>query len=259
MSEMIEQLIQKMGLFDEPKIIEKTTELLRLLELRSTNVSSSINEYAKIVLCIDLAAQFLGILVDQVNSLKLSGLRKTQYANNKRMFEKLLDLNKEIGVNEVCTKLGVNELAKKANELLELYKSTIENETIDIDITHPQYPSMAVYQASKLNKKRMSKPKIMAISHLRPSQWTQLELRWDKMIATHYTATKDKTTKSPTTAEDGNNEDAYKKSTEIKKPKVPEVEDYEIWKRRMLEMSYLELKIMEQSRPSVVDKENIVE
>ncbi|XP_055854784.1 origin recognition complex subunit 6 [Episyrphus balteatus] len=256
MSQMIDQLVQKMGLIDEPKIIEKTTELLRLLDLRSTNISATINEYAKIILCIDLAAAFLGIPIDQENALKLSGLRKTPYANNKRMFEKLLDLNKQIGINEICTKLGINELAKKATELLEMYKQIVENEANDIDITHPQYPSMAVYQAGKLNQKRISKSKIMAISHLRPSQWTQLEQRWDKIVATHYTATKDKKIKSPPA--DGDKEaDTQKSTLEIKRPKVAEVEDYEIWKRRMLSMAHLEL--AHTKHKSSGDKENLVD
>lgn len=256
MAQMIDQLVQKMGLIDEPKIISKTTELLRLLDLRSTNVNTAINEYAKIVLCIDLAATFLGIPIDQENALKLSGLRKSQYANNKRMFEKLLDLNKQIGISEICTKLGINELAKKATELLELYKSIVENEANDIDITHPQYPSMAVYQASKLGQKRMSKQKIMAISHLRPSQWTLLEQRWDKFVATHYAQSKDKKVKSPSGG-DGNpkEETAQKSSQELKRPHVPEVEDYEVWKNRMLGMARLEL--AHNDSKSTSNKENV--
>ncbi|XP_055906002.1 origin recognition complex subunit 6 [Eupeodes corollae] len=254
MAEMIEQLIQKMGLIDEPKIMGKTTELLRLLELRSTNINASINEYGKIILCVDLAATFHGIPIDQENALKLSGLRKTHYANNKRMFEKLLDLNKQIGVNEICTKLGINELAKKATDLLELYKNIVENEANDIDITHPQYPAMAVYQASKLNQKRISKTKIMTISHLRPSQWSQLEQRWDKIIATHYTEKKDKKVKSPT-ADTEVEEKAQKSVVAIKRPKMTEVEDYEIWKNRMLAMSRLELAHREDK--TIDDKENL--
>lgn len=86
MAPLIQQIIQKMGLNNEPKVLgygkvledspntclqlpfpyRKTTELLRLLELRSTNVNATLNEYAKTVLCIDLAAVFLGIQFDQV-------------------------------------------------------------------------------------------------------------------------------------------------------------------------------------------------
>lgn len=48
-------------------IYRKTTELVRLLELRSTNVALQINEYGKIVLCADIAATLMGIAFDKVS------------------------------------------------------------------------------------------------------------------------------------------------------------------------------------------------
>lgn len=189
--------------------------------------------------------------------MKLSGLRKSHYVNNKRMIEKLLDLNKLVGVNDICIQLSLNEVKKKADELLELYRKVIAKEQNDIDDTHPQYAAMAVFMACKLCQKKVSKPKIMPFSNLRPTQWQQLEQRWEKLLATHYKNTMDNKLKTP---DDEENEEAKGKSSQNKQEYKKErlaVEDYEKWKKRMI--AFAEAKLKEhnsQSTESGGDKEN---
>ncbi|XP_075168864.1 origin recognition complex subunit 6 [Haematobia irritans] len=258
MATLIEQQITKMGLIDEPNIIEKTTELVRLLELRSTNVPLQINEYGKIVLCADIAATLLGIAFDKEQALKLSGLKKSQYINNKRMFEKLLDLNKLIGVNDICIQLSLQEVKMKANELLELYRKVVANEQADIDDSHPQYASMAVFMACKLCQKKISKTKIMPFSNLRPVQWQQLEHRWETLIAKHYKNTMDNKLKVQDANEQNepNEKINSNNSGQPKKDRI-EVEDYEKWKKRMLAMAETKLKQQQASEEVRLDKENV--
>ncbi|KAH8355044.1 hypothetical protein KR093_004415, partial [Drosophila rubida] len=238
MSTLIQQLISKMGLSDEPNVLEKTTELLRLLELRSTNVPLQINEYGKIVLCTDLASSLLDIGFDKEQALKLSGLRKSHYVNNKRMFEKLLDLNKLPSVNDICVQLSLNEAARKSEELLTMFKS-VANDTSDAD--HPQYAAMAVFQACRLLKKKVAKTKIMPFSNLRPTQWQQLEHQWERMIEKHY-----KETNVATKLKDHADGLQENNTTEAKcKIQKPEIEDYEKWKSRILAAAEAKLKKME--------------
>uniref|UniRef100_A0A1I8M4H2 Origin recognition complex subunit 6 n=1 Tax=Musca domestica TaxID=7370 RepID=A0A1I8M4H2_MUSDO len=262
MATLIEQLVTKMGLIDEPNILEKTTELVRLLELRSTNVPLQINEYGKIVLCGDIAATLLGIAFDKEQALKLSGLRKSHYTNHKRMIEKLLDLNKLVGVNDICIQLNLQEVKKKADELLELYRKVVASEQNDVDDTHPQYASMAVFMACKLCQKKVSKTKIMPFSNLRPTQWQQLEQRWEKLIAKHYKNTMDSKLKVDEENNDENKENGTDKGKgDTKKERRIEIEDYEKWKKRMLEMAKAKLKEEEQrsstETPDVVENELI--
>ncbi|XP_013101924.1 origin recognition complex subunit 6 [Stomoxys calcitrans] len=252
MTTLIEQQITKMGLIDEPNIVEKTTELVRLLELRSTNVPLQINEYGKIVLCADLAATMLGIAFDKEQALKLSGLKKSHYTNNKRMIEKLLDLNKLVGVNDICIQLSLQEVKKKADELLELYRKVIASEQTEVDDTHPQYASMAVFMACKLCQKKISKTKIMPFSNLRPAQFQQLEQRWEKLIAKHYKNTMDNKLKVQDSEESDKVEE--KRCPESKRERF-EIEDYGKWKKRMLAMAQAKLKQEE----GVNDKENELE
>ncbi|XP_033247491.1 origin recognition complex subunit 6-like [Drosophila miranda] len=251
MTTLIEQLIAKMGLREEPNVLEKTTELVRLLELRSTNVPLQINEYGKIVLCADLASCLLGIGFDKEQALKLSGLRKSHYLNNKRMFEKLLDLNKLVSVNDICVQLSLNEVTRKAEELMNLFKGLVSAEENDIDTAHPQYAAMAVFLACRLLKKKVSKPKLMPFSNLRPTQWQQLEQQWERMITKHY---KENKVVSP-----GDLDEKLKPSQQenltngSKKSLKPEIEDYEKWKSRMLAMAQAKLREMEASNDHPVE------
>ncbi|XP_030383114.1 origin recognition complex subunit 6 [Scaptodrosophila lebanonensis] len=254
MATLIEQLINKMGLRDEPNVLEKTTELMRLLELRSTNVPLQINEYGKIVLCGDLASTILGIAFDKEQALKLSGLRKTHYMNNKRMFEKLLDLNQLASVKDICLQLGLNDVARKAEELLQLYNNIGITENADIDITHPQYAAMAVFYACRLLKRKVSKTKLMPFSNLRPSQWHQLEQRWERSISKHH--------KDPIFTTDvernfkQNQEENIANGSKNIKPQKPETEDYEKWKSRMLAMAQAKLRELDctESSEAIVTK-----
>ncbi|TMW53502.1 hypothetical protein DOY81_001379 [Sarcophaga bullata] len=258
MTTLVEQLLTKMGLRDEPNILEKTTELVRLLELRSTNVPLQINEYGKIVLCADIAANLMGISFDKEQALKLSSLRKSHYANNKRMFEKLLDLNKLVGINDICIQLSLSQVTKKAEELLELYKNIIVNEqSVDVDISHPQYAAMAVFMACKLVKQKVSKSKLIPFSNLRPTQWQHLEQRWEKFIAKHYNDAMDNKLKISNKEHQAlqNYDNCSKKLNSGEKIRT-EVEDYENWKRRMLAMAQAKLKEQDVCSDSSENVEN---
>ncbi|XP_068147152.1 origin recognition complex subunit 6 [Drosophila tropicalis] len=246
MTTLIEQQITKMGLRDEPNVLEKTTELVRLLELRSSNVPLQINEYGKIVICADLASCLLAIGFDKEQALKLSGLRKSHYQNTKRTLEKLLDLNKLVSVNDICVQLNLNEVSRKAGELMTLFKAVVASENSEIDTDHPQYAAIAVFHACRLMKHKVSKTKLMPFSNLRPTQWQQLELQWERMITKHYKEVKD----IGNSANDL--EDKLKQSqqdnilkTQTAKKSQPETEDYDKWKCRMLAMAQAKLEELE--------------
>uniref|UniRef100_A0A1B0BAQ1 Origin recognition complex subunit 6 n=1 Tax=Glossina palpalis gambiensis TaxID=67801 RepID=A0A1B0BAQ1_9MUSC len=235
MSTLMEQLFNKIGLRDVPNIIEKTSELMRLLELKSANIPLQINEYAKIVISGDIAAKVLGVACDQEQAIKISGLRKTHYINNRRMMEKLLDINKPLSIKELCNKLNLGDVWKKAEELLQLYHNVMISENIDVDINHPQYSIMAVYMACKLCKKKVSKPKLLPLSNLRPTQWQHLEQRWNKLLALHYKECANNEDE-PSNVHNNNAQEAGEITINTKgSQQLPsEIEDYETWKVRVL-------------------------
>ncbi|XP_011184216.2 origin recognition complex subunit 6 [Zeugodacus cucurbitae] len=263
MATLIEQMLTKMGLRDESGMQSKTLELLRILELRSANAPLQLNEYAKTVLCADIATTVLGIACDMEQNVKLSTLRKSHYIKHKRIIEKILDVNKIVGVSDICVQLSMTEASQKATELLELYKTIMAKESAndENDLIHPQYAAMAVFQAAKILKQKCSKPKIMSFSNLRPTQWQQLELRWNKFLTKHYKETTDK--KSKLRVEEAENNIEISKSqscVESVKRLTSSVEDYDKWKKRILEKAEAQLRcqLNEQEDENGIDKENLI-
>ncbi|XP_014091197.2 origin recognition complex subunit 6 [Bactrocera oleae] len=267
MATLIEQMLTKMGLRDEHNMQSKTLELLRILELRSANAPLQLNEYAKTVLCADIATTVLGIACDMEQNVKLSTLRKSHYIKHKRMIEKILDVNKIVGVNDICVQLNMTEVSQKAVELLEWYKTVMAKESAndENDLIHPQYAAMAVFQAAKILKQKCSKAKIMSFSNLRPTQWQQLELRWNKFLTKYYKETSDKNQRlrvGELNEESESNTELLKSQScvESKKRLASSVEDYEKWKKRILAKAQDQLRyqLNEQEDEIGIDKENLI-
>ncbi|GBP02319.1 Origin recognition complex subunit 6 [Eumeta japonica] len=202
------------------KIGVKTNELVRLLEFRPTNVPLQINEYGKIVICADIAASLLGIPFDKEQALKLSALRKSNYGNSKRMFEKLLDLNKLVGCESpaVCCYGGI-------------------------------------YGMRYANKNFQTK--LLPFSNLRPVQWQQLEQRWEKFLTKHYNDAMDKklNSQNPEIQGDVSTDLVGMQKNNIDMKERTEVEDYDKWKDRMLTMARSQLK-EQKSDNETMDKSN---
>lgn len=182
------------------------------------------------------------------------------------MIEKILDVNKIVGVNDICVQLNMTEVSQKATKLLELYKSVMAKESAndENDLIHPQYAAMAVFQAARILKQKFSKPKLMSFSNLRPTQWQQLELRWNKILTKYYKETSDKEQNlhvGELNKVDESNADISKSQSSVESIKrlASSVEDYEKWKKRILAKAEEQLKyqLNEQEDENGIDKENI--
>lgn len=175
------------------------------------------------------------------------------------MFEKLLDLNKLIGVNDICVQLNLNEVNKKAGELLQLYTDMVTSQQRDLDMCHPQYAAMAVYQACKLSKLKVSKSKIMAFSNLRPSQWQHLEQRWDKFLIKQYKGLMDNRLKGTRNNEQKSDENKENYNVEVVHEKRKhEVEDYYKWKQKMIKMAQEKLEFERNNSVNNTNDHNLV-
>jgi origin recognition complex subunit 6 len=224
-------------LYAQNFISRKTEEISRLLSLKSNAKISDMGDYARSIICIELATTALGQNFELATAYKLAGLRRSAYTNNKRLIEKLLDLNNCIGINEICVKLGLNQVQQTAVTLLNQYKATGQKAHEDLD--HPQYAAIAIYFACRQHKLKPPKQKLMPLSHLRPSQWTVLETVWDKWLQQQQTESRAK----PTTkqAEQDIMDCADIKEAEQIAVDKPEVETFEIWQERILRKAYADL------------------
>lgn len=214
------------------------------MKIKCTGVIQVLNETAKIVLCLDLSSRLLNMEFDDKRSLKIAKLTKTAYQNNKRILEKVLNLNKILDINEICIKAGLSDsnVKKTAKKILEAYKKDFHYRNLDFD--HPQYVSQAVYQACKVEKVKITKKKMQDCSNLKPAQWISMETEWDKWLQ-----------KSPTSLEPTKKEKTVlqlvqelenETSEVVKIHKELKVEDYDVWKKRILEQAYEAIKKQKQ-------------
>lgn len=246
-NKLLMQMIRKLGLAENEQLVPKSTELQRLLEIKSSGASTNLGDYAKATICIDLASTLLGLPFDTETALKLSGLKKTAYANAKRTLEKILDINKIVGIAEICIQLGLSQVQRDATSLLEAYKRFAGGgSSVEIDFTHPQYATMAVFQACKRQKVKPPKTKLVGYSHLKPAQWTLLEKNWEKFLA-NAAELKARAKQSGKAVEVETVEEMVEKRTNngLKHGLTEKIEPYVSWKKRMLEKAYRELKVLE--------------
>ncbi|XP_055599393.1 origin recognition complex subunit 6 [Uranotaenia lowii] len=247
-NKLLAQMIQKLGLSDHENLAPKSTELLRLLQVKSSGGVANLGDYARATICIDLASGLLGLPFDLETGLKMSGLKKTVYTNSKRTVEKILDISKVFGINEICVQLGLSQVKNEALVLLESYKRFVDGGNVALDLTHPQYATMAVFQACKRLKVKPPKTKLVPFSHLKPAQWALLEKNWEKFMASSALPDSSKTKKQPAVEQTFIEPKEEVIVQAQKHSSVEAIEPYVSWKKRMLEKAYRELKAMETAR-----------
>lgn len=122
----------------------KAEEYLRVYQSKAS--IKTLNDQAKTVLCLDLAAKFVGRGFDKEAALALSGLKKSLYQNNLNTVEKLLEVDRGITISDLCVQLGCTSIKDDAELILNKYKQ-LDKKIKDID--HPQYAAVATYLACK--------------------------------------------------------------------------------------------------------------
>ncbi|XP_066149989.1 origin recognition complex subunit 6 [Euwallacea fornicatus] len=225
---LVKSTAKRLNIYDEV-VVKKCEEFLRLYQSKA--VVKSLNNQAKIVLCLDLASQCLGRHIDKETALLLSGFKKSLYQNHLNTLEKLLELDKIISISDVCVQLGCMSIKEDAEAILGKYQKSGNFK----DMEHPQYVAAATYLACKVKKIPLDKQKLVSISRLKPSQWKELVGSFEKLGME-----KGRTTQKLSVDED-KNECAVE--VDILKPTTQDdqVEEYEVWKKRILAESYAAL------------------
>lgn len=159
----------------------KSNELLRLINLK---LSSTItNQTAKWILSIDCASIVCGTDLDHRQAVKLSGLKESDYNRQKDLVEKVLNLRKQLTLDEICAQLEINERSK--NDARQLFNEYVSKNSFYDDTNSAPILVMAIHQSLKLRKMKNSsaiKSKLMQLSKLKSKEWKQLEEEWDNWI-----------------------------------------------------------------------------
>ncbi|CAB3249589.1 unnamed protein product [Arctia plantaginis] len=245
----------KLGLSEDDKVLNKAAEFQRLLQVKST-AGINLTDTSKVVICLDLAAGLLGADLDTKSAIKYSGLKPSAYANTKKVVENLLELNCDrLTTNMLCVTLQCNGVQDLAEKILQEYQRLSK---MEVDLNLPQYVCMAVHQACRINKVKITKSKLLEKSRLKPAQFSKLDAEWTKFTDLHFAVKKKKGRQATNIVDNVEAEE----SMEVDVPKMNEhsqekIESYEDWKKRMLETAYKELKDLEKvERNSVTPRKS---
>jgi hypothetical protein len=185
-NKIFEQLLVKLELPKNDQVVRKAKEIMDLIKIKNIGIISTLNENAKSVLCLDLASNLLNVPFNVLLNMhyKLAGLKKSAYQNNKKVLEKVLNLGKKLSISDVCYKHNIvdSNLISKATKLLDAFKETNCYKS-NVDYDHPQYLTIAVFMACKLEKFKVSKKEFMNSINLKPNQWILLEKEMDGWLA----------------------------------------------------------------------------
>lgn len=105
---------------------------------------------------------------------------RAKYRKEKNIIQRILNVNQIADVKSICLSIKVankKELEENATRILQQYR-----ESKELSEEHPQYDAMAVYQTSKMMKIKINEDKLIDVSHLNRSQWTNLKNIWHRWL-----------------------------------------------------------------------------
>ncbi|CRL03359.1 CLUMA_CG016263, isoform A [Clunio marinus] len=243
--EILVDMMKKLGMKKDDQLIRKSKEIRDIIAIKSSGMEATVNDSAKTIICLDISCELLNIAFDTALGIRLSSIRKSAYNKYRQLMMKLMKFNKTPNISDVVLKMRIQDenVQKTARKIFE----TFQKNSPHIDLDHPQYVQMSVYQACKIHKYKASKKDFRNGSNLNVTQWSQLETAWDKWV--HCIESKEKVIKQTA-------ENIALKSTEDHQPTLKrnheieeEAENYDVWAKRILDKAYEEMK-KEKPKPS---------
>ncbi|KAJ6626123.1 Origin recognition complex subunit 6 [Pseudolycoriella hygida] len=238
--DLVKDVSKKLDI-DDKKVIDKASEHLRLLQVKNSNLQ--ITEYARIVICLDIAASHTDTAFNQGAAFQLLGYGKEKYRKEKNIILRVLNVNQVHDIRTICQSIkAINsqELEENATKMLKDFKVSK-----DVTDAHPQYDAMAVYQTSKMMKIKVNEEKLIDASHLKRMQWTNLKNQWHRWLEENKITLKNFSRKRNANNGSANEVDTVEETKENINPKVKcteASESYEDWKKRILAKAHADLK-----------------
>ncbi|NXP28235.1 ORC6 protein, partial [Scytalopus superciliaris] len=219
----------------------KAEEYLRLSQVKCTGLMAQMTATSSAVICLDLAASFMKQPFDKNYCVKLSGLTKTTYQNSRKSLECLLEVNTRLGMRDLAVQFCCTEAVNMASEILQRYESSLsEAQRMDLDFSKPLFITAALLTACRCLKLKVDKTKMLATSGVKKAIFHRLcnqlekisqQLRNDVPLAAE-TPESLQTNLEQCEQEDGSEEE---EEMPRKRPKTETNEDYEEWKKKILE------------------------
>ncbi|NXO61240.1 ORC6 protein, partial [Phainopepla nitens] len=224
----------------------KAEEYLRLSQVKCTGLMAQMTATSSAVMCLDLAASFMKQPVDKSYCVKLSGLNKTTYQSSMKSLECLLEVNQRLGMRDLAVQFCCSEAVSMASEILQRYEGSLsEAQRADLDFSRPLFLTAALCTACRCLKLKVDKTKMLATSGVKKAifdrlcgQLEKISQQQSNLLVFPDVPLAAETPDSLQSAleqceqEDGSEED---EEMPCKRPKTETSQDYEEWKKKILE------------------------
>ncbi|KAG9474864.1 hypothetical protein GDO78_003364 [Eleutherodactylus coqui] len=213
-SEALKRLAPKLGI-TSARVLGKAEEFLRLSHVKCTGLSAVATATSNAVMCLQLAATSLNHPIDKDYLVRLSGLNKKVYLSCQKSFECLLGVDSKFSIRDLAVQHGCLEAVNTASKIL-----------------------------NRCLKLKVEKSKLLSASGVRRSIFERLCAQLERIgaqICQENTAIAQQPRKKTKTllerierdrASDDEDEDVPRKQA---RRSDADVEDYEEWKRKILE------------------------
>lgn len=239
--DVVGRLALRLGL-QARKVVGKAEEYLRLSEVKCTGFSAHVTATSGAAMCLDLAATSLKHPLDKDFIIKLSGLNKTVYQSHLKALESILGLHVQLGIRDLALQFGCIEAVDASSKILQRYESSLsEAQQDELDFSKPLFTTAALYTACKCLKIKIDKIKLVASSGVKKTIFDRLcsQMETFGKVICNESAEKSKQNKRQRTFLELLEKDEDEEPTEPKRekaePEVTKKQDYEDWKKRILE------------------------
>ncbi|OXB83990.1 UNVERIFIED_CONTAM: hypothetical protein H355_015501 [Colinus virginianus] len=207
----VRALAARLGL-GEPRLVRKAEEYLRLAHVKCSGLMAHLTATAAAVMCLELAARCAKHPAPKSSFVKLSGLNKTAYQSSVKTLECVLGVSARLGMRDLAVQFCCTEAVNAASEILQ-----------------------------RCLKLKADKAKMVAVSEVKKAIFDRLCSQMEKIsqqlskediasaAETSETLQADPEQHGKEGSEDDNDEIPHKQ------PKTETKQDYEEWKRRILE------------------------
>ncbi|KAJ8247287.1 hypothetical protein GJAV_G00244570 [Gymnothorax javanicus] len=242
---MFLKLAAKLGI-NSARILSQAEEYVRLCQVKCTGLRN-LTVTSQTIICLDLAATATRFPLDKEYAVKMSGLNKKAYLSNLKSMECMLGLESHFGLRDLAVQYGCTEAVKVATMMLRRYEERLpEAQRQDVDLSKPLFTTAALFAACKCMKIKVDR-KMAASSGAKKAIFDRLCAQLQKLgqeFCSERTSVKEpsrtpqkrpKSLQELTEQEEQEEEPSVSPKRQTLDPKGSAAEDYEEWKRRILE------------------------
>lgn len=253
--ELCRKLASKIGI-TSVKTLSQADEYMRLSQLKCVGLGS-VTATSKAIICLELAAMSMKYPIDKEYAIKISGLNAKAYHSSLKAMECMLGLQSNLGLRDLAVQYGCLEAVKVASQILQRYETSLPAaQQQDLDLTKPLFTTAALYATCKCMKIRTDR-KLASSSGVKKGIFDRLCMQFQKFgqeICKEASSTQEpkktsqKRQKTLTEMleleDDGETDTCFNndgnpatspKQVRIEKTEEEVAQNYEEWKRKILE------------------------